>query len=278
VNAEHPVSPLIVRWRSAVLNSTLPATAKLCLLVLADFADADGSNCYPSIEMVAAKASINEKTARFNLAAAAQAGWIERTSKGTKQGWKRFEYAPRFPEGADTTPARQAEGQGVTPARPREGADTTPGPNGERSGHGAQNVRALRPKGAGVTPDDLAITKTNTKNKQKRTRKRDEQTFRQWLESLRDDEMAIPPEDPVFEFADQAGIPNEFLHLAWRWFCQRYRDDPKTYRDWRAVFRRAVYEDWHRCWRHDAASGQLVLTNVGLQLQRQLEAQERDAA
>lgn len=253
--------PFILQWRSAVLNSTLPATGKLCLIVLSEFADADGSNCFPSIEMVARKASINEKTARLNLAEAANTGWIQRVSKGTTQGWKRFEYTPIVPEGADTTPARLPEGAGVTPVA-----------TCERSGHSVRDVRALRPEGAGVTPYDLSITypihreknpapssKRSSKGKSKGT------TFEGWQQDKPDGEMLIPPDHHVFRYGERVGIPDEFLALAWAVFCERYRTDTKArYTDWPGHFRKAVEANWYGLWWIDG-EGRYLLTTKGKQ-------------
>ncbi|MGH8074973.1 MAG: helix-turn-helix domain-containing protein [Lysobacter sp.] len=251
--------PFILQWRAAVLNSTLPATAKLCLIVLSEFADADGSNCYPSIEMVARKASINEKTARLNLAEAANTGWIERVSRGTKQGWKRFEYTPIVPKGADTTPARIPEGAGVTP-----------GAIEETSGHHAQKVRASRPEGAGVTPDDLAITYPIPREEKhplpaKRSSKSKGITYAEWNSTKAEGEVLIPPDHHVFRYAERAGIPADFLDLAWEVFCVRYRTDAKArYTDWPGHFRKAVEGNWYSLWWIDG-EGQYQLTTKGKQ-------------
>jgi hypothetical protein len=145
-------------------------------------------------------------------------------------------------------------------------------------GHSEIELRTLTPRAAVTVSDELGrATRKSNKEREKRA---PEITYSQWMELVHNDEQkAIPPDDPIFRFADDAGISDELLYLAWRWFGQRYReDDSKRYRDWRAVFRRAVREDWHKCWRQDYSSGQLVLTTVGLQLQKQLESEERREA
>lgn len=80
-------------------------------------------------------------------------------------------------------------------------------------------------------------------------------------------EKPIPDEDPVFDYANQAGIPSDFLWLHWKEFVDRYRQpDSKRYKAWRTVFRKSVRGNWFRLWYVDG-SGQYMLTTVGVQAQ-----------
>jgi hypothetical protein len=82
-------------------------------------------------------------------------------------------------------------------------------------------------------------------------------------------EKAIPDDDPVIAYAEKVGIPQAFLRLAWFEFCHRYgQPDAKRYRDWRAVFRKAVQGNWLKLWFLDTASNEYGLTTVGHQAQR----------
>lgn len=77
----------------------------------------------------------------------------------------------------------------------------------------------------------------------------------------------IPDEDTVFEYAQQAQIPGEFLELHWREFLDRYKlPDSKRYKDWRSVFRKSVRGNWFRLWRFDA-NGDCLLSSQGVQAQ-----------
>lgn len=156
--AEANERPFILKWRSAVWNSSLPASAKFCCICLSEFADLDGSNCYPSLTTIANVTALNEKTVRRNLTLAVDSGFIKRNALGSAQGWRRYEYKPQLPESADTTPARSRKGTDTTPARSRKGTGTTPARSDGTCGHYVQKARALRPKGAGVIPTDLSIT------------------------------------------------------------------------------------------------------------------------
>jgi hypothetical protein len=90
-----------------------------------------------------------------------------------------------------------------------------------------------------------------------------------WLESVKaKGEKAVPEGDPVFSYAADVGIPEEFLALAWREFRHRYtQPDAKRYRDWRSVFRKAVRGNWLKLW-YVGQDGAYGLTTVGHQAQR----------
>lgn len=80
-------------------------------------------------------------------------------------------------------------------------------------------------------------------------------------------ELSIAADDPIYLYAERAGIPDQFLELAWLEFRERHLDNPaKKYRDWRAAFRNSVRDNWFRLWRY--ADGQCVLTVSGEQAAR----------
>ncbi|MDE3023381.1 MAG: hypothetical protein KGI54_16285 [Pseudomonadota bacterium] len=88
-------------------------------------------------------------------------------------------------------------------------------------------------------------------------------------------EKPIPESDPVFLYAEEAGIPVEFLRLHWLEFKARYcQPDAKRYKDWRSVYRRSVRSNWFRVW-YLKADGSCGLTTVGEQAKR---IHEREAA
>ena len=78
----------------------------------------------------------------------------------------------------------------------------------------------------------------------------------------------IPEDDLVFVWAEDAGVPMDFLWLAWKEFVARYLEDTKKYKDWRRVFRRAVRENWLRLWFVDSATGEYRLNTTGMQAER----------
>ena len=92
--------------------------------------------------------------------------------------------------------------------------------------------------------------------------------LRSWLDGIKAiGEKPIPRTDPVFAYAEEAGIPDDFLHLAWLEFRHRYsQPDAKRYRDWRSVFRKAVRGNWLKLWW--LSDDGYALTTVGMQAQR----------
>jgi hypothetical protein len=75
-------------------------------------------------------------------------------------------------------------------------------------------------------------------------------------------EKLIAEDDSIFTWAEGAGIPDEWLHLAWTEFANRYRGNAKRYADWPAAFRNAVRNNWFDFWRVGSDNA-LVLTTKG---------------
>lgn len=93
-----------------------------------------------------------------------------------------------------------------------------------------------------------------------------------WLTSLGDGD-AVPEDDPIWAYADQTGIPEEFVILAWETFASQMRDRGKRQRDWRAHFRNAVKRNWFKLWWF-TATGACELTTAGVQAQRAAMSKE----
>jgi hypothetical protein len=102
-----------------------------------------------------------------------------------------------------------------------------------------------------------------------KTRKSSAIGLKAWLEQVKaKGEKAIPDDDQVFVYADEVGIPADFLRLAWAEFRGRYTEpNAKRYIDWRSVFRKAVRGNWLKLWWVDG-QGAYTLTTAGAQAQR----------
>ena len=90
-------------------------------------------------------------------------------------------------------------------------------------------------------------------------------------------EKPIPPDDPVFKYAEDVGIPQHFLLLAWREFESRYSQKDKRYKDWRAVFRNAVQGNWLKLWWISGENGEYLLTSAGKQADKLHQVVSRGA-
>lgn len=80
-------------------------------------------------------------------------------------------------------------------------------------------------------------------------------------------EECIPAGDPIFRWAADAGIPVDYLELAWDYFVERHSGGKKRQADWRATFRNAVKLNWYKLW-WLGADGTTGLTSAGLAAQR----------
>ena len=81
----------------------------------------------------------------------------------------------------------------------------------------------------------------------------------------------VPPDDPVFGYADKAGIHREFIALHWREFKTRHAESSKRYADWSRTLLNSVRGNWYGLWLI-APDGSCTLSTKGLQAKRVQEA------
>lgn len=82
-------------------------------------------------------------------------------------------------------------------------------------------------------------------------------------------------EDPLLDYLDRIGLPDEFMRLAAHVFDQRFLGTEQKQRDWPAHFRNAVQSNWFKLWWDD--SGTWKLTTAGKQAERELQAKSAQA-
>jgi hypothetical protein len=80
-------------------------------------------------------------------------------------------------------------------------------------------------------------------------------------------EKPIPDDDPIREWADNAGIPHDYMRLAWVVFVSRWQGK-KPQKDWRATFRNAIRDNWLKLWYVHPVDGDCRLTTSGEQERR----------
>ena len=82
---------------------------------------------------------------------------------------------------------------------------------------------------------------------------------------------------PLWRYAEEAGLPQDFIALAWVEFCRRFRPggtgEAKRYKDWRAAFRKYVEGNYLKLWAIDGNS-QYFLTTPGKTAQKIYESRE----
>jgi hypothetical protein len=101
-------------------------------------------------------------------------------------------------------------------------------------------------------------------------------TFSGFLEACRTSgQKPIPPGSAAFQFAEQIGIPIEYLRLAWVEFSRKYGEvkQYKGIRGWRQAFENSVRGNWFKLWWFNGDSCEL--TTAGVQLRRE---HDREAA
>lgn len=91
-------------------------------------------------------------------------------------------------------------------------------------------------------------------------------TITEWLDSLGDAD-AIPADDPVYAYAEKAGIPDDFLLLSWAEFKSAYTASGKRQKDFPATYRNAVKGNWYKLW-WITPDGEYRLTTAGEQAKR----------
>lgn len=100
--------------------------------------------------------------------------------------------------------------------------------------------------------------------KKRSSGKNQAKTLDDWLtECEAKDEKPIPDNDPIREWAENAGVPHDFMRLAWLVFVRDWQTK-KPQADWRATFRNAVRKDWLKLWYFNA-DGECRLTVSGQQ-------------
>lgn len=105
-----------------------------------------------------------------------------------------------------------------------------------------------------------------------------ELTFTAWMERIKAAGEKPISGAPVWSYAANIGLPDEFVSLAWFKFKNRYQADAnytkKKYADWRQTFLNAVEGNWFELW-YCNKEGLFQLTTTGEQARRKLDATER---
>ena len=92
-------------------------------------------------------------------------------------------------------------------------------------------------------------------------------TLPEWISTcLAEERKPIPDSDPIREWAKDAGIPDDYMALAWTVFRRDWQTK-KPQADWPATFRNAVRRNWLKLWYFDN-EGEARLTTAGHQEMR----------
>lgn len=235
----------------------MPPTPKSVLISLADNAN-DHGECWPSIPKIAERTCFSERAVHAAIR------WLEeaRVVSADRSNGRHTRYvvtpdAYQPPQEVHHRSSRTTAAPAVKP--PQEVQEPPQLPQSP-----PQEVRSNRKE------PSRTVKATGRKSRAQET------TFDQWNDQLGDDD-AIPETDPIFGWVRQAGIPEDYLELAWLAFADRFTGNTKRYTDWRATFRNYVKGGWLELWK-PAREGGYYLTDAGQQWARVRDAERKEAA
>jgi uncharacterized protein YdaU (DUF1376 family) len=149
---------------------------------------------------------------------------------------------------------------------------------GEKSSKARESALArwTRDKDANALPTDSESNATHntihiTHNTKKPRKRSVDQTLPEWLQSL-NGEAPIPKDSAVLKFATSAGIPFDYIKIAWVHFKQIMTAKQKTQKDWRQTFNLYVQKDYMRLWAFNQ-NNECYLTTAGKQVQNSLQSE-----
>lgn len=89
----------------------------------------------------------------------------------------------------------------------------------------------------------------------------------------------LPKDHAIRKWAEDAGISDEMLQVAWVAFRERYTEDTqylaKRYKDWPATFANSVKDRWFSLW-FTSDTGEVQWTSTGLQRKAVLDARHAE--
>ena len=243
------------------------SSQKFVLVALANCANGHSFECWPSVAYLCEATAQNRKTVISNISRLIEDGYIQDTGerKGRTGGIKTYHLNTEVrtkkeaPNSTKNGTAKQSHKRNSTENGTVPKTDGSSTENGHeavpKTGHGTVS----EPEGTGIGSAPAGAPSLSVAA----SKKKNPVTFEGFCESIKaSGGKPISPDDPIFEWAGAAGIPDEWLALAWSEFKTRYRGNGKRYADWRAVFRTAVRNNWFKFWRI-SQDGQYVLTTEG---------------
>lgn len=101
-------------------------------------------------------------------------------------------------------------------------------------------------------------------------------TLTTWLADVKaKGERPVTDFEPLWSYVEKVKLPRDFIELAWLKFRERYERDEKGRRKryvlWRAVFLKAVSENWFHLWFWSETDQGWRLTTVGIQADKATE-------
>lgn len=207
----------------------------------------DTNLCHPSREQISERCGLSESKISTATTRLVELGWLKKTGNGGRS--MRCTYQFCVPDlSIKTVP----EIETVTESETVPDLDTVP------------KLETV-PESVTKTVPDLGTGKKlkETKNKLKGI------TLSEFLMECKEkQELPIPEDDKVFDYALKVGIPVRFLELGWIQFKATQRPE-KRQKDWRQTFRNYVKLGYLKVWFIDNNEN-YCLTTLGKQLEREV--------
>lgn len=254
-----------------------PSSAKFVLVVLADAANLATMNAFCSVGHLAQSTCQDRKTVIANLQRLAELGYIEDTGDRVGRTGQVIVYALKEPTAPGCGTQLQVADVATEQAEPDgEKRNSTVFPIDQRVPKFPPNSPVFPGKQSRFSAETVPKTVPGTVRNRKVTKSSKELTFDQWVESLPEDADAIPLSDPIYGWAKDAGIPEDFLTYAWLAFEDNFTGKPKTYAEWKGAFRNYVKKGWLQLWARSREGG-YYLTTVGEQWRQVRDARDARA-
>jgi hypothetical protein len=223
-------------------QSQVSGSELLLLLAIADFSD-DQGHAFPSVGTLAHKIRMSARNTQYLLQKLEAAGELEITRNAGRGGSNLYRVQTLRPENL----AGGCNGLLPTPAT----GFTPP-------------LQPIAPEPSlTINEPSVVVPKARTKREKKHETTLAERQAVCEAEGV----PVIPSDGAALRYATSAGIPDDFIALAWGAFVTKYTEDQpsKRYADWTQVFANAIKGNWLKLWRFDEKSAQYVLTTVGVQ-------------
>lgn len=247
-----------IRTMSKVWESSQHSGSNLLmLLAVADFSDDDGI-AFPAVEKLAKKCRMSKRNAQDRLR--------ELSESGELTIFKNQGPPPKYPNLFKVN----LDALGVKPTAPVQPTSPVQSSVERGAAHCMAGVNPTAPKPSvnhqepSIEPSAMPKATFSGQGTKKKTSPISLPTWLNGCEASGVD--PIPEDDPVFEFAESAGISLDLISLAWSEFKVRHGDGSKRQKDWRATFRNAVRGNWYKIW-FVGNDGQVQITSQGRTLQ-----------
>jgi hypothetical protein len=264
-------------WRKAINKSGLQASTRHVLLVLSCYVNDMAEAVFPSIDTLVEMSGLSKRSVITHLQLAEAAGFIVVRKHGYgDQRWARNEYYPQFPTEKNRCAQPVSDEKGsATIAPPLEKTDE-------------KVVQILHEGGANFDKKVVQPLHPNSpieilKNSRERARGKNEKIiFSDFVKTCAEKkEDCIPADHHVFQDAEDIGVSQDWVRLAWRWFFNEYRGTRAlkryTFAGWREQFAKAVEQNWPRYW-SVLENGECVLNTAGRSAQAVVAARQERAA